>query len=312
MPDNDSPYIDWASFWSDDPTGHNWLYEPILAFGRGHAVYAKKKQGKSLFMLSLSAYLATASTDNVVIYLDYEMTKEDVYERLEDMGYGPESDLSRLKYVLLPSIPPLDSYEGGKALMFLVDTEMATHPDKHIVVIVDTFGRAVVDPENSADTTRKFYRYTGSELKRRRVTYARLDHAGKDEHKEQRGSSAKADDVDIVWKVAQQQNGDLMLYLDVARMSWVPDHVHLIRHNEPLSFNVKKETISGAVEALIMELDLLDVSSHATVREARDAVNKSNIKATALNLQAAVRIRKQRRYTLDTWVSDDDLDTPEP
>jgi hypothetical protein len=306
---SDDRFLDWTSFWSDDPTDQNWLYEPILAYGRGHAIYAKKKQGKSLFMLSLAAFLATQRDDCVVVYLDYEMTKSDIYERLEDMGYGAYSDLSRLRYCLLPSIAPLDHKEGGKELMEMVDVEIAANPGKHVVVIIDTFGRAVVDPENSADTTRGFYRHTGLELKKRAVTYVRLDHAGKDEHKEQRGSSAKADDVDIVWKVAQQANGDLMLYRDVARMSWVPDHVHLVRHNEPLTFNVMRENVSSVVEALIMELDLLDVPSKATVREARAALTVAKISATAINLQAAVRVRKQRRYTLDTGVELPPLDT---
>lgn len=296
---DDSPYLDWAEFWSGDPTGHNWLYEPILAFGRGHAIYAKKKQGKSLFILSLAAFLAQ-SGDYIILYLDYEMTREDVYERLEDMGYGPHSDLSRLRYILLPSLPPLDSKDGGAALMNLVDTEIYNHPEKHIVVVIDTFGRATVDPENSADTTRKFYRYTGLELKKRGVTYVRLDHAGKEEGKEQRGSSAKADDVDVVWKVNKKPNGDLLLSLDVARMSWIPGEVYLIRRNEPLSFDVKREVIAPVVEALIMELDLLDVPSQSSVRESRDAIAKAGIKASTDALATAVRVRKGRRYTPGT------------
>jgi KaiC/GvpD/RAD55 family RecA-like ATPase len=270
-----------------------------LAFGRGHAIYAKKKQGKSLFVLSLAAHLAQ-NENYIVIYLDYEMTKEDVYERLEDMGYGPHSDLSRLRYILLPSLAPLDSKEGGDELMALVDTEIANNPDKHIVVVIDTFGRATVDPENSADTTRKFYRYTGLELKKRGVTYMRLDHEGKEKGKEQRGSSAKGDDVDVVWKVTRKPNGDLVLSLDVARMAWVPNEVYLIQRSEPLSYDVKRESIPPAVEALIMELDLLDVPSSCSVRESRAAINRAGIKASTDVLALAVRARKQRRYTPGT------------
>jgi hypothetical protein len=66
---SDDRFLDWASFWSDDPTDQNWLYEPILAYGRGHAIYAKKKQGKSLFMLSLAAFLATQRDEPTLIYL---------------------------------------------------------------------------------------------------------------------------------------------------------------------------------------------------------------------------------------------------
>jgi hypothetical protein len=70
-----------------------------------------------------------------------------------------------------------------------------------------------------------------------------------------------------------------------------------------------RENVSSVVEALIMELDLLDVPSKATVREARAALTVAKISATAINLQAAVRVRKQRRYTLDTGVELPPLDT---
>ena len=41
-----------------------------------------------------------------VLYLDYEMTRADLRERLEDMGYGPDADLKRLHYALLPDLRP--------------------------------------------------------------------------------------------------------------------------------------------------------------------------------------------------------------
>jgi hypothetical protein len=293
------PYIDWSAFWSTDPTEQPWLYEPILAHGRGHAIYAAKKQGKSLVMLSLAAHLSQ-QPNIIVIYLDYEMTEADLFERLEDMGYGPDSDLSQLRYALLPSIPPLDSRDGGLELAKMVDIEQHKHPDAHIVVIIDTYGRAVVDPESSADTTRAFYRWTGLELKRRHVTWSRLDHSGKDKARGQRGSSAKGDDVDIIWELNLLPNEDITLKCTAARMSWVPDDVYLIRGIEPLTYRVRKEIIPPVVEALIMELDLLDLPTRATVRESRDALTSAKLSATAVNLQAAVRARKARRYTLDT------------
>ena len=44
------------------------------------------------------------------------MTPDDLDERLREMGYGPGSDLSNLHYATLPSLPPLDTPEGGKAV----------------------------------------------------------------------------------------------------------------------------------------------------------------------------------------------------
>ena len=34
-----------------------------------------------------------------ILYLDYEMTDDDLRERLEIFGYGPNDDYSRLHYV---------------------------------------------------------------------------------------------------------------------------------------------------------------------------------------------------------------------
>jgi hypothetical protein len=45
-----------------------------------------------------------------------EMTLDDVHERLGDLGYGPDDDLERRNYHLLPALPPLDHPEGGAAV----------------------------------------------------------------------------------------------------------------------------------------------------------------------------------------------------
>jgi hypothetical protein len=127
-----------------------------------------------------------------VVYLDMEMTEDDLYGRAGDMGYGPDVDLSRLHYILLPSLPPLDTPEGGAALMEYV-LEVGAQ-----VVIVDTLARSVAGPESDVDTLRAFFRHTGLPLKAAGVTWARADNMGKDATKGVRGTSAKNDDVDIV------------------------------------------------------------------------------------------------------------------
>src|SRR4051812_35397035 len=65
-----SPFIDWTEFWGRDRCETEWLVEPILAKGRGHALYAQHKVGKSLLTLSMVAELATMREDVVVMYLD--------------------------------------------------------------------------------------------------------------------------------------------------------------------------------------------------------------------------------------------------
>jgi hypothetical protein len=226
--------IDWATFWDSDQSDEDWLAYPIVPRGRAIALYAPAKAGKSTIVLAVAAAAATGRpilghrvADPVtVLYLDYEMTSADLQQRLLELGYGPEDDLSRLKYALLPSLPPLDTIEGARAVLDLVDEHSADF------VVVDTFGRAVAGEEDHADTVRAFYRHTGLTLKAKGVTYLRTDHAGKDVDRGMRGSSAKNDDVDLVWKLQRadtQQGHAVKLTRTHSRISWVPETLTISR-----------------------------------------------------------------------------------
>lgn len=226
--------VDWQRFWEDDHSDEDWLAEPVIPRGRAIALYAPAKAGKSTIVLAVAAAVATGrrilglyrAEPVEVLYLDYEMTQSDLQQRLLELGYGPSDDMSRLHYALLPSMPPLDTVDGARALLELVDRTAAQ------LVVVDTFGRAVEGDEDSADTVRAFYRHTGLTLKARNVTYLRTDHSGKDTSKGQRGSSAKNDDVDLVWRLTRTDTkaGDgVKLERTHSRVAWVPQELKINR-----------------------------------------------------------------------------------
>lgn len=226
--------VDWQRFWEDDHSDEDWLAEPVIPRGRAIALYAPAKAGKSTIVLAVAAAVATGrrvlghhrATPVEVLYLDYEMTQSDLQQRLLELGYGPSDDMSRLHYALLPSMPPLDTVDGARALLELVDTTKAE------LVVVDTFGRAVEGDEDSADTVRAFYRHTGLTLKARNVTYLRTDHSGKDTSKGQRGSSAKNDDVDLVWRLTRtdtKAGEGVRLERTHSRVAWVPQELQIKR-----------------------------------------------------------------------------------
>lgn len=290
--DAEEVFIDWPKFWRQDHKDAEWVYEPILARGRGHAVYAPRKVGKSLLLLWMAAQLATRP-GHLVMYLDFEMTEADVYERLADMGYGPDSDLTKLRYAVLPSLPALDSAAGAKALLALVDREIADNPNDHVVVIIDTTSRVVAGPENDADTFRAFYQHTGKALKKRKVTYARADHAGKDPDKGQRGSSAKGDDVDVVWRVVATDEG-FCLNREAARMSWVPERVPLRRSDEPLAFSQVPGTWPAGTKETAVLLDELDVPLDAGYRQVGELLKAEGKGVRAAVIRAAQKYRRQQ------------------
>ena len=289
-----SAVIDWPAFWSRDHSEEEWVYPDVLARGRGHALYAGHKQGKSLLALFMAAKMATGDVPIVVSYLDFEMTEADLFDRLADMGYGPETDLSRLSYALLPSFPPLDTPEGGEALARHLDAVQAKWPEHHLVVVVDTIGRAICGEENSADTFRNFYTYTGIRLKRRGATWVRLDHAGKDADRGQRGSSGKGDDVDVIWHLKQTENG-VTLQRYRARMSWVPERVTLKLNESPLSYVPLSfgDWPSGTGEVANI-LDRLEVPLNAKRRQAAEALRSIGEGRRHDLVTAALRFRLER------------------
>ena len=228
LSDHERALLDWAEFWGDDTTEAEWLAEPLVPARRSMALFAPGGVGKSLLALWLAAALATgremfgASREPIhVLYLDYEMTRADLRERLEDMGYGPECDLKCLHYALLPMFGPLDSREGGDVLIALARKVEAE------LVVIDTFGKAVAGKENDADTVRDWYQWTGLRLKNQGRGFLRIDHAGKDFERGQRGSSAKNDDVDVVWRMTRLEGERFRLSAIKKRLSWVPETVEL-------------------------------------------------------------------------------------
>jgi KaiC/GvpD/RAD55 family RecA-like ATPase len=288
--------IDWAGFWQDDDEDAEWVFDEVLAKGRGHAIFAKHKTGKSIFTLWLAAQIAIGDEPVVVAYFDMEMTRADVRDRLRDMGFGPDTDVSRLRrlnYYLLPNLPDLDTAQGGLALMAILDRIERAYPDHHIVVIIDTIGRVVEGEEDKSDTWRHFYRHTGIRLKRRGTTWLRLDHAGKKRTQGQRGSSAKGDDVDVVWEL-QKSNAGIVLKRDAARMPWVPEKVTFTIPDDPPMRYVRRTDDwpdhTGEVANILDRLEVpLDASANVAMKRLHD-IDEGRHKSLVL---AALKYRRK-------------------
>lgn len=295
--------LDWPeAFAADDDIEQRWLVEPIIAIGRAHALFAGAKTGKSLLLLALAAALASGRAfldmpehDPVpVMYLDYEMTRDDVVERLRTFGYEPE-ELDLLHYFLLGSGDGLDTAAGGIAV---------AHDAVALgvgLVVVDTTARAVAGAENEADTFRAFYRFTGAPLKRLGVSVIRLDHGGKDETKGQRGSSAKNDDVDVVWKLSAKDEGAFDLEATHQRMGWVDRKVGLtFTEDERTGISawsrrhVSESWMPGVGEAAAI-LRRLGAPSNVSVRAAKALLREARWSGKNEVAEQAVRFHKTAR-----------------
>jgi hypothetical protein len=291
------PYlIDWPEFWATEHDDTEWLLEPLFADGRSHALYAGAKTGKSYLVLAACAALANgrkflehASGEPVhILYLDYEMSPQDVRERLEEFGYGPDDDLTHLHYALLPSLPPLDTEAGGQALLTSATALNARF------VIIDTTSRSIAGDENDADTLRAFYRCTGLLLKQAGIGWARLDHAGKDATKGQRGTSAKNDDVDIVCRLERTDAGQKIIATH-RRMSWYPEktEINVVELGGTVTFtNADGPSYLAGTADVVADLERLGVAPGASNAVCRDALKAAGLGRNNKLIASAVKFRK--------------------
>lgn len=290
--------ISWPDFWRQSFNDAQWHASPMFPIARAVALHAGGKTGKSFLVLDGAASLATgrmvfgqpATAAIAVGYVDFEMGPGDLYDRLTALGYGEADDLSNLHYLSLPSLAPLDSAEGGRLL-----AEWALDHGLQVLVI-DTLARAVEGDENEADTVRRYYRHTGVLLKQHAVTAIRLDHSGKDAKKGQRGSSAKNDDVDVVFELIRM-SGMLRLRRTHSRVPWVPEQSDFVIMNDPVRHIITNSDTELAPFDVVQIADLLDdygLPPDASVRMCQHALAEIGQGRSASVITHAVRLRKHR------------------
>jgi hypothetical protein len=300
----DNILINWQDFWTQSFPAEDWLIEPIIPRNQLVVIFAPGGTGKSLLALYIAAALATGKEifaepkpPTNVLYMDYEMSQAVLYERLTAMGYNGDTDLTRLHYASLPPIGSLDKPEGAKQICDLARTCQAE------LVIIDTFARAVEGAENDADTVRNFYRWTAMNLKQEGRSLMRIDHAGKDLKKGARGTSAKNDDVDLVWQMTKV-DGQLVLIRQKHRHTWIPERINLIIHDQAQMFtqDIKGGERLGQAMKMLEELNIDPALSQdamwTLVKDRAENIYKVSRKTTRL-------AHKQRKDQADENLLED-------
>jgi hypothetical protein len=232
-------YLNWDEFEHRDVTERFWLVEDFWPEGRAMALWADAKEGKSELALWCAAKLAmgedpwtgVAQPPLDIAYFDFEMTADDLDDRITGFGFGYDR-LAHLHYALLPPMHTLDSDDGGKELLDAVRSVGA------VACVIDTFTGAVGGEEDKADTVRAFTRHTGLRLKQAGVAYLRTDHAGKKRTKGPRGTSAKQQDVDVTWELHRTSTGVTLSCEKGSRLSWVGPTLKIERNTDPVTGDV--------------------------------------------------------------------------
>ena len=222
------------------------------------------------------------------------------------MGYAP-GDLSELHVVSFPDMAALDTQRGGQELLACAKEYRAD------VVVVDTVSRTVEGEENANDTWLRFARYSVTPLKAAGVALLRLDHAGKDDSRGQRGGSAKSGDVDLVWRLSViEEEKTFRLQAEKHRMPLGQDDLVLHREYDDdgrLHHRVAANPIRDAGEATLREamatLDRLDVPVDIGRERVRDDYLKPfGIKISNNVLAKAIRDRKRLSVLSASEVAD--------
>lgn len=289
-----SSLVDWSTFWKKDHKDEDFELKPVLARGRYHSLSGPSKGGKSEHAIFWAACLSAGKrvldrpegNPVDVVYFDYEQTEGDIWEDLTDMGFGPETDLSRLHYYLLPNLPKFDTPEGGAV------AQQIARLHKAAVVFIDTTSRVIQGEENSADTFRALYYNTVLGMKSEGRTVVRLDHTGKDLTKGQRGSSAKTDAEDVVWQLSRREGG-AQLRATHRRQSWIPETVSLVRLEYPLRYELAAESWPAGTAELARLLNDLDVPLDSTNRAAGAALKNAGHGTRSTLLAAALKWRRE-------------------
>ena len=295
--------IDWNEFWTADSQIAEWLIDGFWPLGKKVGVYAKESEGKSEWALWCALQVVTGldpgtgerlSEPTPVLYLDYEMDWDDLRDRLE--SFGVQGGLDLLTYDQFPGIGGVDTASGRQAILDAVDYLSAR------AVVIDTYGMAIEGPENDADTALAVARDLGNPLKRRGVGLLLIVHPGKDHERGVRGSSALAQQMDVMWML-NRVYGQTETTLSCTgkgrkrRQSWVPDLLRLgrdVSDDGTVRYTRIREMVdlvmTPAITALVYELEEAGIDWRLTQRETQEALGR---KPKTKNLAAAMRHRRE-------------------
>ena len=314
-PQNELPgLLDWHALFNNPPFVQEWLAYPIVPKGRLVSFFGPGKIGKSLFMLELAASVATGrdflghpTTKARVLYVDRENDpKSEVRDRLALMGFVAEELEDNLFFLSYPTIGDLDTKSGATTLINWVDNHNIDF------VIVDTISRFIAGKENDNDTYFNLYKFTELELKKRGVTFLRIDHTGLETDGRARGASAKEQDVDITWSMVRTKNSSFKLRSKCHRMFIEVSELTLTRNSEPLRFDwsdtPEDKTEAARIKKMIESLEKAGLAKTASVDKTQAFINDELNSSMGRNtITKLVRIRKNSYMSEPSWSDEEHM-----
>ena len=291
--------------WSEERDHADELVEGFAMAGRWTAIAAAAKAGKSSLLISMSVEISegrdpfdgTPVEPLRVLYVDAEMGRLDMEERLVECGYEPP----KLTHWWACDIPPRLDTTAGAALV--VDFVRA-HDIQ--VVVIDGINGTVGGAEKDDQPWRLLFDYAIRPLKELGVAVVTADNLGKDSTLGPRGSSVKMDKADAVLHLTRTANG-VNLHASHRRTAAYPLDTALVVYglegDEPIHYRRALGAVypDGTVEvaALLDELGIDVDLGRPKVRQilrglAADTGDPRRYKVRNATLGAAIKWRQSR------------------
>ena len=284
--------VNWLTAFKEQPEDVQWLVPDFIEEGTLNAIYSAPGIGKSLLALEVAVEIVRSG--KTVLYVDQENRISDTVERLTSFGVRPE-ELSNLLLYSFPSLPPLDTPDGGAHLAALA-------ADSHCsLIILDTLSRMVEGAENESDTYLSLYRNTLAPLKGKGIATLRLDHSGKNERNGQRGSSSKNGDIDVLFHLTRDDTEGRFFSLECEKSrSGHIAHGQLInleREYDPLRhrWNVRIDIPLSRFEGIMRQMDLLGIPTSYGRDRVRKVLKDNSVVGVRNDLlSASIQERRNR------------------
>lgn len=293
--------VDWDTIWTADLGAGDWVLEPIIPGGaKATHIYAPRAAGKSNLTLAMAAGLASgraildrpAGAPMRVGYVDAEMSKVELREYLEELGYGPDTDLRNLRYLVDCPIPPLDVVEGGLEIVKWLEGTGAE------IVFVDSITSVLRGEENSNDAYQALFNFTIAPIKRLGIPSIWTGNSGKDKEKGSRGGSRKEDLMDCIWRL-ERNDGDAMTLTNTKkRASYISDKVQLLRRatsDGSIEYAIPAETVDdipyGSMECA-KDIDRLGLALDVPYRTAAKALKAADLGRRNDVVRGALKYRR--------------------
>jgi hypothetical protein len=285
--------LDWNELYAHDDDHDDTIIPGLAHRGRWTAINAGAKAGKSTFIVGLA--IATAHKHDItVLYLDAEMGRTDMLDRLSEWMQLKPEHLTRIHYSDLP--PKLDTIAGAARLG---NTINHYKPD---LIIIDGLNGVIQGAENDDTPWRDLYEWAIAPCKAANLAIISADNTGHSDLKRPRGHSVKLDKADAVINLERTDEGVKLTCTHRRTASYPLEQYYRVNDpspdGPPMTVTPIDDGQPEGTADIIALLDLLHAPTDIGVRAARRLIRDAGRQARNEAIDAA---RNQRRDRINNF-----------